>query len=112
MDRSRGRVMCATPIRWATSRFSNVCRQSSTCGEALTCCWRADVDPKRLAYVGHSYNAATGAFLAGIDKRFKAFVLMAGKLSDEVGIRSKGFQDFCGRGGPEKICAFMTQNSC
>ena len=41
---------------------------------------RSDMDPKRLAYVGHSYNAATGAFLAGIDKRFKAFVLMAGPV--------------------------------
>src|SRR5207253_5266098 len=39
---------------------------------------RSDVDPKRLAYVGHSYNASTGEFLAGIVKRFKAFVLMAG----------------------------------
>ncbi len=63
---------------------------------------RAEVDPKRLAYVGHSYNAATGAFLAGIDKRFKAFVLMAGNLSDEVDIRSKEFQDFRGKVGPEK----------
>ncbi len=70
---------------------------------------RADVDPKRLAYVGHSYNAATGAFLAGIDKRFKAFVLMAGNLSDEIDIRSKEFQDFRGRVGPEKFDAFMTK---
>jgi dienelactone hydrolase len=70
---------------------------------------RADVDPKRLAYVGHSYNAATGAFLAGIDKRFKAFVLMAGNLSDEVDIRSKEFQDFRSKVGPEKFDAFMTK---
>src|SRR6267142_1718357 len=45
---------------------------------------RKEVDPKRIAYVGHSYNATVGAFLAGLDHRFKAFVLMAGGLSDEV----------------------------
>jgi cephalosporin-C deacetylase-like acetyl esterase len=55
---------------------------------------RSDVDPKRLAYVGHSYNAATGAFLSGIDKRFKAFVLMAGNLSDQVDMKSKEWQEF------------------
>jgi len=70
---------------------------------------RTDIDPKRLAYVGHSYNAATGAFLAGIDKRFKAFVLMAGNLSDEVGMRSKEFQDFRNKVGPEKFDAFMAK---
>lgn len=70
---------------------------------------RLDVDPKRLAYVGHSYNASTGAFLAGIDKRFKAFVLMAGNLSDEVDKRSKEFQDFRNKVGAEKFDAFMTR---
>lgn len=70
---------------------------------------RTDIDPKRLAYVGHSYNAATGAFLAGIDKRFKAFVLMAGNLSDEVDMRSKEFQDFRNKVGPEKFDAFMAK---
>lgn len=43
---------------------------------------RKDVDSKRLAYVGHSYNASAGAMLAGVDKRLKGFVLMAGALSD------------------------------
>jgi cephalosporin-C deacetylase-like acetyl esterase len=33
---------------------------------------RREVDAKRLGCVGQSYNAATGAFLTGIDKRFKA----------------------------------------
>ena len=33
---------------------------------------RPDVDPRRLAFVGHSYNAAVGAILAGVDRRFKA----------------------------------------
>jgi len=70
---------------------------------------RADVDAKRLAYVGHSYNASTGAFLAGIDKRFKAFVLMAGNLSDEVDMRSKEFQDFRAKAGAEKVDAFVAK---
>jgi dienelactone hydrolase len=70
---------------------------------------RADVDPKRLAYVGHSYNASTGAYLAGIDKRFKALVLMAGNLSDEVDMRSKEFQDFRAKVGPEKVDAFVAK---
>ncbi len=39
---------------------------------------RKDVDPSRLAYVGHSFHAAAGALLSGVDKRPKAYVLMAG----------------------------------
>jgi cephalosporin-C deacetylase-like acetyl esterase len=70
---------------------------------------RPDVDRNRLAYVGHSYNAATGAFLAGIDKRFKALVLMAGNLSDQVDLKSKEFQDFRKQAGPEKFDAFMAK---
>lgn len=70
---------------------------------------RPDVDAKRLAYVGHSYNATTGAFLAGIDKRFKAFVLMAGNLSDEVDSKSKEFQDFRKQVGAEKMDAYRAR---
>src|SRR5215208_6315762 len=51
---------------------------------------RKDVDPKRLGYVGHSYNASVGAILSGVDRRFKAFVLMAGAISDEVDLKSGG----------------------
>lgn len=72
---------------------------------------RPDVDPKRLAYVGHSYNAATGAFLSGIDKRFHCFVLMAGNLSDEVDGKSKEFQDFRQHIGPDRFDAFMKKYS-
>src|SRR5216684_7797533 len=39
---------------------------------------RRDVDPKRIAFVGHSYNAGIGALLSGLDRRFNCFVLMAG----------------------------------
>jgi dienelactone hydrolase len=70
---------------------------------------RKDVDPKRLAYVGHSYNASIGAFLAGIDRRFKAFVLMAGSLSDEVDMKMGAYTEFRKQIGPEKFDAFMAK---
>jgi dienelactone hydrolase len=44
---------------------------------------RGDVDPARLAYVGHSYNAHTGGLLAGVEKCIGSFVLMAGVFADE-----------------------------
>jgi dienelactone hydrolase len=72
---------------------------------------RKDVDAHRLGYVGHSYNAGTGAFLAGIDPRFKVFVLMAGNLSDQVFIKSKQGQQFRQQIGPEKFDAFFDKYS-
>ena len=42
---------------------------------------RSDVDAKRIAFVGHSYGAHTGAILAGVEKRIKAYVIMAGAPS-------------------------------
>ena len=72
---------------------------------------RKDVDPKRIAYVGHSYNASIGAFLAGIDRRFKAFVLMAGSLSDEVDTKMGAYTEFRKRIGPEKFDAFIAKYS-
>src|SRR5262245_43927548 len=39
---------------------------------------RADVDPKRLGYVGHSFGAQWGAILSAVEPRLKATVLMAG----------------------------------
>ncbi len=71
---------------------------------------RKDVDPKRLGYVGHSYNATTGAFLSGVDKRFKAFVLMAGGLSDEVDFKGKEYEDYRQKVGPEKFDAFVANH--
>lgn len=72
---------------------------------------RSDVDPKRLAYVGHSYNAEVGAFLSGIDRRFKAFVLMAGTMSDEVTFKATEIQDYRQKVGPEKFDAFVAKYS-
>ena len=68
---------------------------------------RRDVDRNRIAYVGHSYNAEVGAFLAGLDRKFKAFVLMAGPMSDEVNFKSKEYQNFRQKIGPEKFDAFV-----
>ena len=70
---------------------------------------RKDVDPKRLVYVGHSCDATAGGFLSGIDKRFKAFVIMAGDLSDEVDRSTKMFQDYRQKVGAEKFDAFAAR---
>ena len=39
---------------------------------------RSDVDPNRIAYVGHSAGAHWGAILSAVDKRLQTAVLMAG----------------------------------
>jgi dienelactone hydrolase len=72
---------------------------------------RKDVDPKRIAYVGHSCDATAGGFLSGIEKRLKAFVLMAGGLSDKVDMASKEFQEYRQKVGPEKFDAFVAKFS-
>ena len=72
---------------------------------------RKDVDPKRLAFVGHSYNAAIGAILSGVDRRFKAFVLMAETMSDEVDARLGAYEQFRQQVGPEKFDAFVKKYS-
>jgi dienelactone hydrolase len=70
---------------------------------------RKDVDPKRIAFVGHSYNAGVGALLSGLDRRFKCFVLMAGVMSDEITRQTKDFQDFRQKVGPEKLDALIAK---
>jgi dienelactone hydrolase len=67
---------------------------------------RNDVDPARIAYVGHSCDAVAGGFLSGIEKRFKAFVIMAGGLSDEVDRKTKMYQEYRQKVGPDKLDAF------
>jgi hypothetical protein len=44
---------------------------------------RHDVDRKRIAYVGHSWDAHAGAILAGVEIRIGSYVLMASGYSDE-----------------------------
>lgn len=70
---------------------------------------RKDVDPRRLAYVGHSYNATVGGFLSGLDKRFQAFVLMAGGLSADVDLKSEEMKQFRQKVGPERFYAFAAK---
>lgn len=72
---------------------------------------RKDVDPKRIAFVGHSYNAAVGAFLSGVDRRPKAYVLMAGGLSDEVDLKTPEYQKYREQVGPEKFDGFINKHS-
>lgn len=72
---------------------------------------RPDVDPARLAYVGHSYDATVGGFLAGVDKRFRAFVLMAGGLSDAVDLQSDDVKQYRAKVGPEKFDTFTAKYS-
>ena len=72
---------------------------------------RADVDPKRLGYVGHSCGGFAGAFLSGIDKRFKAFVLMAGGWPDDTFKKSPMFEQYRQKAGPEKFDAFQAAHA-
>ena len=44
---------------------------------------RQDVDRKRIAYVGHSWDAHVGAILAGVETRICCYVLMASGYSDQ-----------------------------
>jgi dienelactone hydrolase len=72
---------------------------------------RDDVDPKRLAYVGHSCGAYAGAYLSGIDKRFKAFVLMAGGWPDDLFRKSPMYAEYRQKVGAEKLDAFQAKYS-
>lgn len=42
---------------------------------------RADVDPRRIGFVGWSSGAHTGAILAGVESRLRAVVLMSGGVA-------------------------------
>jgi dienelactone hydrolase len=70
---------------------------------------RHDVDPKRLAYVGHSCDGSAGGFLSGTDTRFKAFVIMAGDLSFDVDKNTKNFQEYRQKIGADKFDAFAAK---
>jgi dienelactone hydrolase len=72
---------------------------------------RKDVDPKRLAYVGHSCDGSAGGFLSGTDKRFKAFVIMAGDLSFDIDKKTQFFQKYRQQVGPDKFDGFAAKYS-
>ena len=71
---------------------------------------RRDVDPKRIAYVGHSYDAQVGAVLSAVEKRINSFVLMAGGFSDEEYVfdpENPAMQKLRERIGEETLRAFF-----
>jgi pimeloyl-ACP methyl ester carboxylesterase len=73
---------------------------------------RGDVDPARLAFVGHSYNAHTGGILSGVEKRIGSFVLMAGVFADEEYIfesQTPAVTEFRRRTGEEALRDFFRQ---
>jgi dienelactone hydrolase len=72
---------------------------------------RKDVDLKRIAYVGHSCNAVIGAILSGVERRFKAFVLMAATMSDEVSMKTPEYEEYRQKMGAEKFDAFQAKYS-
>src|ERR1700680_2662760 len=73
--------------------------------------WRKDVDPKRLAYVGHSCDGSAGGFLSGVEKRFKAFVIMAGDISFDIDKKTKAVQEYRQKIGADKFDTFATKHA-
>lgn len=72
---------------------------------------RADVDKNRLGFVGHSYNAVIGAFLSGVDRRAKVYVLMAGGLADEIDHNTPEYRAYRQKIGAERFDAFVAKYS-
>ena len=74
---------------------------------------RKDVDRSRIAYVGHSYSANAGGVLAGVEKRFKALVLMASGLSDADDLMSNEPEmvEFRKSIGEEKVKDFIAKHA-
>jgi hypothetical protein len=73
---------------------------------------RGDVDPRRVAYVGHSFDAKIGAMLAGIDKRISSFVLMAGGYDDRyyaMHAVTPEMERLRKQYGPAKLLAYFEQ---
>jgi dienelactone hydrolase len=46
----------------------------------------ANIDARRIAYVGHSFDSHVGAILAAVEKRIQSFVLMASHYADEENV--------------------------
>jgi dienelactone hydrolase len=72
---------------------------------------RKDVDPKRLAYVGHSCDGSAGGFLSGVEKRFKAFVIMAGDISFDIDRKTKAVQEYRQKIGADKFDTFAAKHA-
>jgi cephalosporin-C deacetylase-like acetyl esterase len=72
---------------------------------------RKDVDPNRVAFVGHSLGTMAGSVLDAVDKRFKAFVFMAGPQSvRELVLTSHrpGFDEWRKQTPASKIDSYLT----
>ena len=72
---------------------------------------RKDVDPSRVAFVGHSLGTEAGSALDVVDKRFKAFVFMAGPQSVRELILTShrpGFDEWRKETPASKIDAYLT----
>jgi dienelactone hydrolase len=62
-----------------TADRQQVIDQTTDARTALEILFREpDIDPQRVAYVGHDYGAMYGAIIAGLETRVKAFVLLTG----------------------------------
>jgi dienelactone hydrolase len=57
---------------------------------------RSDVDPKRIAYVGHSSGAHWGAILSAVDRRLKTVVIMAGVPAEATILMESDDPDYVG----------------
>ena len=55
---------------------------------------RSEVDPNRIAYVGHSSGAHWGAILSAVDRRLKTVVLMGGVPSEKTILLGSDDPDF------------------
>jgi acetyl esterase/lipase len=55
---------------------------------------RPEVDNSRLAYVGHSFGAAMGGILLGVEPRFKSFALLAGEFAVQERNRNNQSENF------------------
>ncbi len=57
---------------------------------------RTDVDPNRIAYVGHSSGAHWGAIVSAVDRRLKTVVLMAGVPNEATILMESDDPDYVG----------------
>jgi pimeloyl-ACP methyl ester carboxylesterase len=67
--------------RTTKTDYANSIRQVIDLRRALDLLLSENVDPKRIAYVGHDFGSMYGAVLAGVDTRPSYYVLMAGNPS-------------------------------
>jgi hypothetical protein len=67
--------------RTTQTDYANSIRQVVDLRRGIDLLLSYDVDPQRIAYVGHDFGAMYGAVLAGVDARPSYYVLMAGNPS-------------------------------